>query len=294
MSRRPWMPFYPADYLGDTRHLSQSEHGAYLLLLFCYWQNGGLPDDDERLARITVSPSLEHWLKIKPILQVFFENGWKHRRIEAEFAKSEERTRAGRAGGLAKGKQNPSKTPSKTLAPQPQPQYSEADASGAEAPQPVYSDSLHELWGEGIPILESLGVKKPKPIVGRWLRDAKNDAQVVLGAIQRARDARVVDPVPWITRAISTGGEFGKVQRRGSGGSLIEAIDEMRASLAGGQTQAVVLSLPDRQLPRPETVHGAGRNGDGEIRRASGGHRDQPTDGHPAQVQIPPKYRGSG
>jgi hypothetical protein len=104
---------------------------------------------------------------------------------------------------------------------------SEANASGADAPAaaPVYLDSVHELWGEGIPILESLGVKKPRPIVGRWLRDAKNDAQKVLGAIQRARDARVVDPVPWITRSISTGGNV--VGKPGKGG-FADALGRLR------------------------------------------------------------------
>jgi hypothetical protein len=82
----------------------------------------------------------------------------------------------------------------------------EAIASDAAAP-PVYTDSKHELWGEGIAILGALGVpdRKARPIIGRWLRDAKDDAQAVLGAIQRARDNRVIDPVPWITRAIGAG-----------------------------------------------------------------------------------------
>src|SRR4051794_27031196 len=39
-TRRPWMAFYPADYLGDTGHLSTTEHGAYALLIFNYWMRG--------------------------------------------------------------------------------------------------------------------------------------------------------------------------------------------------------------------------------------------------------------
>lgn len=99
-------------------------------------------------------------------------------------------------------KKNPPKNPLKELTLTP----SVANATGADAPlaDPVYTDSKHELWGEGVPILRQLGVKdrEARSNIGRWLRDASDDAVAVLGAIQRARDHRVIDPVPWITRAI--------------------------------------------------------------------------------------------
>lgn len=220
---RPWMPFFVADYLADTSHLSTLEHGAYLLLIMHYWANGGLPNDDQKLARIT-RLSDRDWQKIKATIEKFFDGDWKHCRIDVELAITDEkrdaRAKAGHKGGIASAslrrqrKQKSSNATSfataKVNQSEPEPlldKNSEARASDAGASPPVYTDSKHELWGEGVPILVSLGVKnrEARSNIGRWLRDAKEDAQQVLGAIQRARDARVIDPVPWITRALSTG-----------------------------------------------------------------------------------------
>jgi uncharacterized protein YdaU (DUF1376 family) len=100
---RPWMPLYVGDYLGDTGHLTTTQHGAYLLLMMHYWRKGELPDDDRQLSKITKLP-LKTWCDYRPTLQDFFHEGWKHKRIDAELAKmvrvSEKRAIAGQKGGL--------------------------------------------------------------------------------------------------------------------------------------------------------------------------------------------------
>jgi uncharacterized protein YdaU (DUF1376 family) len=106
----PWMPLYVADYLADTGHLSTAEHGAYLLLIMHYWQNGALPDDERKLARICrLAP--EEWALARETLAGLFGEGWSHKRIDVELVRTEERYRkrveAGRKGGLARANAQP-------------------------------------------------------------------------------------------------------------------------------------------------------------------------------------------
>ena len=98
------MPLYVGDYLADTTHLNAAQHGAYLLLILHYWRKGRLPDDDAQLAQISAM-SLDEWRKHRPVIRAFFDDGWKHGRIERELAvsaeKYERRANAGRKGGKA-------------------------------------------------------------------------------------------------------------------------------------------------------------------------------------------------
>lgn len=218
MTARPWMPFYIGDYLADTGHLNTTQHGAYLLLIMHYWRMGGLPEEDRQLANITRLP-LRIWQDIKPVIQDFFQDGWKHGRIEFEMTEaaraSETAKKAGLASGRARRRKNvandrsasverkPNETPTPTLTTKEV--YSEAKASGGEAP-PTYSDDRHELWGEGLALLGQLGIsdRAARSNIGRWLRDTRDDIRAVLGAIRRCRDQRVIDPIPWITQALGS------------------------------------------------------------------------------------------
>jgi hypothetical protein len=128
-------------------------------------------------------------------------------------------------------------------------------------PRPIYTDSKHELWGEGVQILQQLGVpdRSARSNIGRWLRDQRDDAQRVLGAIQRARDARVIDPIPWITRALATDGNFnGNPSRKRTtveaGRDLTANIDARIAALEAAETGERTSDDVARLLP-PERRH---------------------------------------
>jgi uncharacterized protein YdaU (DUF1376 family) len=103
---RAWMPLYVGDYLRDTRDLNTLQHGAYLLLIMHYWQHDALPSDDARLAAIT-GLSVAQWRRIREPVQAKFTDGWRHKRIEAEIAKTDrafmQRRAAGRNGGIKSG-----------------------------------------------------------------------------------------------------------------------------------------------------------------------------------------------
>jgi uncharacterized protein YdaU (DUF1376 family) len=87
VSALPWMPLHVPDYLADTAHLGALESGAYLHLIFHLWQTGTLPDDAKQLAKIA-KVSAHCWKKLSPVLQKFFHDGWKHKRVEKERAKA--------------------------------------------------------------------------------------------------------------------------------------------------------------------------------------------------------------
>lgn len=109
MSATPFMQLYIADYLGDTQHLTTEQHGAYLLLLMAMWRAGGsLPNDPQKLARITrVSP--RRWHLIAPdVMEFFTVDGGEitQKRLVEERKKassiSEKRSASGKLGGIAK------------------------------------------------------------------------------------------------------------------------------------------------------------------------------------------------
>jgi uncharacterized protein YdaU (DUF1376 family) len=118
-----WMPFYIADYLGDTVHLTTQQHGAYMLLLMHYWRSGPLPDDDAFLASV-VKADARAWKLLRGVIRSFFTaaDGMLHqKRMDMERGRwadlREKRSSAGKAGADAKHHPNGhDKPPGKRMA----------------------------------------------------------------------------------------------------------------------------------------------------------------------------------
>lgn len=144
MSAPPYMKLYWGDYHKDTRHLSRSEHGAYLLLLGETWRLGGaLPNDDSALARWALCTPSE-WAEIRPVILAFFtlsRGRWVHKRVRAELAHyadvSRKRKVSGKAGGEATGGKRKRNTPAiaeqKPTKPEPESEPEREDKSSLSA-----------------------------------------------------------------------------------------------------------------------------------------------------------------
>lgn len=165
---RPWMPLYVSDYLGDTRRLKTIEHGAYMLLIMEYWQHGALPSDDDELAEIA-GLDINEWLDMRPKIARLFQDGWKHKRIDAELAKAaevSERRKASAERRWSKGNANALQEQSNSNAsgnandmhrarvPQPQPQsfsLGEKDTRDARAAVAKEAARSFELFWDAWP-----------------------------------------------------------------------------------------------------------------------------------------------
>jgi uncharacterized protein YdaU (DUF1376 family) len=137
------MPFYVGDYLGDTAGFSAEEHGAYLLLLFSMWAQGGeLPDDQERLRRIACVdkdawPGVWKTISTKLIRQEDAGTVTQDR-LQREYQAARERrlaaSAAGRAGAVARWQAHGDRIAPANGNPS-------APANGAAKPSPVRTQS---------------------------------------------------------------------------------------------------------------------------------------------------------
>ena len=87
----PFIPIKIDDYFSDTAHLTTEQHGAYLLLIFNYWQSEKPLNNKGGRLRHVAKLSAEKWTEIEPILTEFFEvenDLWTHGRIEFDLQKA--------------------------------------------------------------------------------------------------------------------------------------------------------------------------------------------------------------
>ena len=202
------MPLHIDDYLADTGHLTGAEHGAYMLMIMHYWQNGALPENERLIARIARMDA-EQWEESRDVLAMLFGPNWTHKRIDAELAKADEIIEKRRAAAEARH----GKTKRDASAVHVQGKSTDTGAlpltnnitepDGSDAASPV--DPRQQLWSEGISILKAITGKTDgaaRQMVGKWCKAAGDDCTLVLSKIRTAQTERIGDPISWITAAL--------------------------------------------------------------------------------------------
>ncbi len=122
-----YLALYTGDYLRDTRHLSCSEHGIYLMfLMHCWDSRGPVPLDERKQAGICGARSGDEIEAMRRVLGEFFilsEDGHYNSRMQREVERSQTisaaRSHAGFKGYQAKAKQLPSKSKASATTPPP-------------------------------------------------------------------------------------------------------------------------------------------------------------------------------
>lgn len=224
MADFPSIPFFTDAYIADTQHLTNEEHGVYLRLLMFAWRTPGccLPDDDRRLA-IMVGVTPGKWSKLKPVVMGFWQTDgtvWRQKRLtkERSFAsKSREQKRAaGKASYEAKSLKTLDTTP--TAVATEDPTAGQRDGQQPipipiqEDSEPIGSDGdavdFHReaLWKNGVQFLCGEGVpeNQARSLIGKWIKQANNDARRVFDALAAAKSSGTGDPVPYITEVLKS------------------------------------------------------------------------------------------
>jgi uncharacterized protein YdaU (DUF1376 family) len=170
MKKRPWMPFWVADYLTATHDLTAEQHGCYILLLVRAWQrhDNALPND-MAWVRSALPRMHGHTFTrlVPPLLERFFtlgaDNKWRNDRLDDERQKSDKLS--------AKQQQNIGKRWSKTI---------ENNDLGSKVVIPSHSQSHKE---ERIGNFEKVKTEKQWPVHGTvskrrgtiWLQSGTSD-----------------------------------------------------------------------------------------------------------------------
>ncbi len=225
MAEFPALPLWTDAYLADTRHLSTTEHGAYLLLLMAMWRNGGILQDDEVKIRKITGLTKAQWARSKPAIYEFLmvENGQlsqcrltdelNYVRTKTKKASDSARAkwRKHKESGHANAYTKQCETDAPTPTPTPTPTKKDipiANAIGRSAPSDIMLsliDYRHALFNDCLDWLAEQEGKPPdrlRSLVGRWLKLTGDDAQVVVQLVDQAKAERKASPVEWISACL--------------------------------------------------------------------------------------------
>lgn len=186
------------DYRCDTAHLSLLEHGVYRQLLDHYYLGeSAIPKETESVFRRLCARTEEERKAVETVLSEFFkleEDGWHHRRCDAEIAEYHSKADSARNNGKLGGR--PKKTNSVILGSNNETQ-SKANITLTTNHKPLTTNQYKtkdkpNKSADELSVLIELGVDEQKAKDWLAVRKSKRAPKLtpsIIGAIQRQAEA---------------------------------------------------------------------------------------------------------
>ena len=219
MSTRPWMKFYPSDWLGSSRlrRCSLAARGLAMELI-CHMHQG------EPYGHLSVKGNaaiaklvgITDCRTVARLLTELLQNGcisvaetgeFFSPRMVRDYEKALKRQADGALGGNPALKEvvNHEDKPTDTRYQIPESKNQDAASrQGTAEIVPINEVPKAKLFRVGKTLLVSLGIseKQSGSLIGRWLKQ-KNDPDGILAALQYAADHGVIEPIGYVTRCLS-------------------------------------------------------------------------------------------
>lgn len=204
MSDAPFVNFYTSDFLGGTAGMTAATRGVYITLLcLIYETERPLTQSLETLAR-RCGCTLPAFKKALAALEeegkmTVGPDGIWSPKCEKHIALRRERRKSAKAAAEKRWQKSEEKQRKddadalpKQCKPEPESEYTEANASDAKS----------VLWTRGVAYLQRHGSseRNARSVIGKWLKD--NPPDKVRGAFNAAAEAATHDPIPYITAAL--------------------------------------------------------------------------------------------
>lgn len=191
------MQLYVNDYQADTAHLNAVQHGAYLLLLMNYWQQGKPLNNSRERLQIVARMTPDEWEDNREILAEFFwidGDMWTHARVENDLAKVREKSEnasfAGRQSAVQRKRNERSTSVEQSF------NYTDTDT---DTKKDIYTDEFEIFWNT-YPLKAGKG-----SAMKAWVKALKRaTSQVIMeGADRYAKDpnrdpAFTAHPATWL------------------------------------------------------------------------------------------------
>jgi hypothetical protein len=218
MSKRPWMKFYPSDWLGSSRlqRCSLAAQGLAIKMI-CHMHQGEpyghltvkgtaaiaklLGINHQTVAKLVAELLAEGVAEISPETGSLFSP-----RMVRDYEKALKRQADGALGGNPALKQvvNHEDKPTDTRYQIPERKNDASHHWTLDGEEPVGEHPKAKLFRKGKTLLVSLGVSERQSgaVIGRWLKQ-RNDPEGILAALQYAADHGIIEPIGYVTRCLA-------------------------------------------------------------------------------------------